>query len=314
MTIHDDKEIVAMSTAYILDDKEIYFDLLKGLNSFNNPRELLDINAVIMMIINIINNYFKSNKNAKYKDLLDALKEDIVQELTPKEERIRGVFGMILNEYLYLKSKNYNLTQKQYINLIRNYQSYNVKMQSGKFYMINEQERQAYMFLGITGLLDQKNREKIISAPINIKDIKGLGIGMCLEYSMLFQNLLSFLGYNTYMISGRFKKDDKEISGYHTWNVIESAGNFFIMDSINRILGPKIEGIQTSEELIKFGGVIVDGIEGFEPTYLSFFNTNQELKILAEMGKIERGEAKQYLNRLKIYKELHVGGEDKGGK
>lgn len=79
-----------------------------------------------------------------------------------------------------------------------------------------------------------------------ISNLKGSGAAMCVERSMLAQNLLKSLNINSYYkCSGIIKNESKEI---HSYNLIEYNNNYYIFDSSiptikNGVITPLITNI-----------------------------------------------------------------------
>ncbi len=62
-----------------------------------------------------------------------------------------------------------------------------------------------------------------------ISNLKGTGAAMCVERSALAQNLLHFLGINSFFkTSGIIRNNNKEV---HSYNLIEFAGKYYIFDT-----------------------------------------------------------------------------------
>lgn len=79
-----------------------------------------------------------------------------------------------------------------------------------------------------------------------VSTLKGTGAAMCVERSMLSQNLLKLLGYNTFYKTSCIEKNGKlEI---HAYNLLASDGKYYIFDSsiptkIDNVISPLITEI-----------------------------------------------------------------------
>ncbi len=252
-----------------------------------------------MDIANYILQYFKYSQDAKYLKLLEWLKEEEKRKIEEEErdksvdekeellnDVLRGEIGRIINDYLAFKRMKPDLTQEDYIN-------YRKKLKSEKFEELSEEEVEYVVWLN-------DNHKKIFQSPINIKDIKGLGVGKCTEHSILSQNILSFLGDNMYLISVRIVDfDNKEV--LHDLNIMERSGHYIIWDILNHITQEiESQGIQEPRNLLQFGKIVATE----KMTIISYFDEKEDLKELADAGKFFRADALTYLDRLLIYKEL----------
>ena len=126
-------------------------------------------------------------------------------------------------------------------------------------------KRQRYSMLDDE--MKEKMKEELEFVPIPISVIKGLGIGKCVELSLLSQNILSFLGYNTFMLQGTTILDDSKPTA-HQYNFIEKDGKYCIFDAALESVGI-ISKIKTPEDFLDFGEITLKGIHGQEITYLS---------------------------------------------
>lgn len=79
-----------------------------------------------------------------------------------------------------------------------------------------------------------------------ISDLQGTGAAMCVERAALAQNLLKFLGINSfYKTSGIIRNNNREV---HSYNLIEYNGKYYIFDTsipnlINNQVSPLIAEI-----------------------------------------------------------------------
>ena len=136
-----------------------------------------------------------------------------------------------------------------------------------------------------TGTAENKNRSFYLdrsssdSEDIHLNELKGKQIGVCAEKAAVAQNLLSFLGYESYLVASsncRLESPDKPDPGGHMFNIIKSGENQLIFDPTNSSLimeddgsvhtvMPAIYPLNTEEyQLIMNGGQVTvvhnDGI------------------------------------------------------
>ena len=143
--------------------------------------------------------------------------------------------------------------------------------------------------------------------PIPLSTVKGLGIGECLEMAMLSQNLLSFLGYNSFMILGKATNYKGEIEG-HAFNCLEKGGKYLIFDSA-MCFATITEDIKTPEDLLCFGEMSFKRGES-KVTYFSpkerekYKDPIKKMQALAVRGENYRNSAMLYLKKIEISKKL----------
>lgn len=87
------------------------------------------------------------------------------------------------------------------------------------------------------GKIQQKHGDSVFNDYYNkwfdISIFKNNSIAECTEYAALTQNLFSFLGANSYYVSGSFSSD-KGQSESHAYNLVQfDANSFFIVDTAN---------------------------------------------------------------------------------
>ena len=275
-------------TSYIMDDEDIYYEVVKRLI---DPKDRKTPAGIYQDIID----YFKYSENAKYKEILDYERIQIQKyffEADKKEidDLLRCDLGMSINCYKSLRSEYKNLTPREY-----------VRFRVG----LIDLGKRKLSDIEINMRMNVKERLKQIErTPLSIKDIKGLGVGKCVEHAMLTQNIFSFLGYNMFFISGGSFINNSKHSG-HSWNVLESNGNYFIKDVRNYLVDEKMEKIKEPYDLLRFGEMNFKTQSGTKLRYKSVFERYMDLKRAAKEGKIYRTEAKYYFERLEKYKELN---------
>ena len=80
------------------------------------------------------------------------------------------------------------------------------------------------------------DRSSSDSEDIHLNEFKGKRIAVCAEKAAVAQNLLSFLGYESELVSStkcRLESPDKDDQGGHMYNVITSGKNHLIFDPTN---------------------------------------------------------------------------------
>lgn len=165
---------------------------------------------------------------------------------------------------------------------------------------------------------DNDNREKLNSqieerenygniVPIPISSIKGLNIGECTEMALLSQNLLSFFGYNTFMVEGKtYNSENKK--EFHNFNFIEKDGKYFAFDSAMCFFGLAPE-IKTPEELLLFDEMTLNNnqksITYFSSRKSKIYNEpEKKLGILAERGANFRNTAMMDIKGILLSKKV----------
>lgn len=280
------KEIFGEITSYVIDDEQIYIDILNEILRFG----IEDIEKLIMSYtIFYFEGFSKDKKSAEFIDILDYL------EHTEKVDfLIRGKIAKLINEYLYLKNYKKGLSVKEYIDLRKKYLNAMQKEEENS----SKEENDALLFFYESGLLDKRTWNQVSNAPINIKDIKDLDIGMCVEKSMLTQNILSFLGYNAYLVNGRSQNNG------HVWNVIEQDGTYSILDTNQNLYGIEFGRFDNPRQLLTFGELQFIKANGTNLKYQSSYNKDDLGKIAAD-GKMYRYDASDFLERIDMYRQLH---------
>ena len=153
----------------------------------------------------------------------------------------------------------------------------------------------------------EKNEDKGAIVPIPISAIKGLNIGQCTEMSLLSQNVLSFLGYNTFLIKGE-ANDSKGNREAHNFNAMEKDGKYVIFDSAMLFCGLAPQ-IRTPEDLLIFDTMTLQNKEK-SITYfsnrrsISYENPQDKMKILSEKGEQYRNDVISDLKAIRLSKKL----------
>ena len=81
---------------------------------------------------------------------------------------------------------------------------------------------------------DVLNKESYREIILNdIEDLKEMNVATSLEYSLLAQNILTFLGYDAIFLIGSYKKIS--VNDFYSFNVIMIDNNYYLFDFYNPI-------------------------------------------------------------------------------
>lgn len=99
---------------------------------------------------------------------------------------------------------------------------------------------------------DGGEQDFLKGATLDISEICGYNVAKCTEHAMVTQNVLSFLGYESFMMAGKLKYNNTEA---HNFNVVKKNGKYYIIDTVNRIYNKHIETMDNkeAEELTSIG-------------------------------------------------------------
>lgn len=143
--------------------------------------------------------------------------------------------------------------------------------------------------------------------PIPISAIKGLRIGECTEMALMSQNLMSFLGYNIFMIEGKTINSIGEQEAHH-FNFIEKNGNYTVFDTATDFLAPAPD-IKTPEELLIFDEMNLQNKQQ-NRVYFSnrkakmYSNPEARIGLLAARGENFRNSAMSDLQGIRLSKRI----------
>ncbi len=193
----------------------------------NNLEIIKEKNGIsINSIMNLVRKYFDKSNESKYYDVILAL-EDFF-----KDNRDRIGFD---NVQLFIRyslpelicsynASNYddsiiNYTKKIYLKSLLNDSDiiYNVDFDDNKLFSV-----------------------------LKLSELKGTNAVACTEYSILLQNFLCFLGYNSYLIGGKVN------GGGHNYNVVEKDGKYRIID-VGQMVSDILPSINDPYDLLTFG-------------------------------------------------------------
>ena len=251
---------------YILDDEEALLDLIEFVRQ--NIDNQLTPAKIFNHIRDVVREYcLEKKQDAKYNEMIRHIKN-------PRED-----FAVILNQYLYFQSKGLNISQEEFMQFYISYKKGTLKLDD------NEKNRRVIELFSQYEIENQYRLNDLIS----IRDIKGLGIGECVEIAGLSQNMLSFLGFNSFMLAGMY--DDEP----HQFNAVEINGKYCLFDASANCSG-LMDFIKKPEDLLSFGK---------KGSYTSCKRNLSEIKELAKKGKDYRINCNKKLIQLQKYNELH---------
>lgn len=108
----------------------------------------------------------------------------------------------------------------------------------------------------------------------DICSLKGLGIGACLERSLLSQNLLTFFGYESYKLNG-FAND---INNPHAFNVISTSTEpkkFYIFDTAMKCKS-KLVSANSIDDIINMKDIVLVNKKNDKVKYTTSLALNKE--------------------------------------
>ena len=229
---------------YYHNDNEIY-DIVINLIRNNMDKKGFSINCMMR----IIRDYFYSNANSPYKDLYDFYKAAL-----PNDPRfLRENLPYILTNYKF-SNWDGDITEfgKAYLYNI----AYN-RTGNEKYKEISEKYSKS---------LDWDKLDEIGDIELNLSEIKGAGLAACTEYAFLEQNILSFLGFDTYMVGGKILNQNGREEA-HNFNVLrKNDGKFAIVDTA-QIVKQVLPEISSPEELINLENIEAINGNGNKITY-----------------------------------------------
>ena len=229
---------------YIMDDKATYEILINYFRNNMNKRGIR-----IEGLIQIARDYFKVDENSIYYELSEYLKK-----FSPGNPYFaRETMPYIISEY---SNSKFNGSVKDFgIGHLHHW------INSGyKFDALDIDE------------LDKKYFESIDWEKLNgdteipISKLKGSGIAACTEYSILTQNLLAFLGVDTYLFGGELDIAGKKEG--HNFNVIRTRnGGYQIIDSAQIAYG-NIEKATSLDDIRNMENILIKGFDAAELRYI----------------------------------------------
>ena len=221
---------------YSMDLIDIYDELVDLIRN-NMDKQGISINETIK----IVTDYYKYDENnAKYKDVIEFLKENDFNN-----QQIQKYLRESLPELL--QYKKHSSFDGSLIDLIK----------AKSHYFSHKDDELAKKF---HDSVDWDYLDNHTNIEVNLSDLKGNGIAMCTEKAMTIQNLFSFLGYDSYMIGGVLKNKTNNKSEGHNFNIIKTQKGYFIVDAAQcskKFLGDNFN-------LKDFGKINIDGVNGLQ--------------------------------------------------
>lgn len=216
-------------------DTSIYEELI------NLVRENMDKKGFsFKLLIQKVRKYFQLDENSKYFELSQYLKT-----LAPKDPYFaREELPYIIKDY---NNSNYS---GSLMDFGMGYMQHWYKNRGYKTNNPNIEELDEKYYKSIDW---DKSEDGDIILPISA--IKGSGIAACTEYSILTQNCLAFLGYDTYLLGGELAVGEKQEQ--HNFNVVRmpSDGRYAIVDSAQYVACKKIENASKIDDIRNMQGV-----------------------------------------------------------
>lgn len=229
---------------YIMDDKIIYEILINYLRNNMDERGVR-----IKGLIQIVRDYFKVDENSIYYELSEYLKK-----FSPRDPYFaRETMPYIISEY---SNSNFNGSVKDFgighlhhwINSSYNYDALDIDELDKKYFES----------------IDWENLNGDMEIPIS--KLKGSGIAACTEYSILTQNLLAFLGLETYLLGGELDIGDKKEG--HNFNIIRARnGGYQIIDSAQIVYG-NIENATSLDDIRNMKNIPIKRFGATELRYI----------------------------------------------
>ena len=212
---------------YYHDDTEIYsivIDLIR--KNMDKP------GFGIRSMMRIIRDYFSISEDSPYKELYDFYKK-----MLPNQPYfLREHLPYILSNY---KCSNFDgdFTEfgKAYL--------YNIAYHSTKkdeYKDASERYRNS---------LDFDKLDKMGDIRLNLSEIKGAGLAACTEYAFLEQNILSFLGFEVYMVGGKIKRENGQEEA-HNFNVVRRSDGIFEIIDTAQVVRLELPTVHDPEQLI----------------------------------------------------------------
>ena len=186
------------------------------------------------LLIQKVRKYFQLDECSKYFELSQYLKAINPQDPYFARETLPYIIQDYANSDYTGSLKDFGMGYMQHWYKNRGYKTDNPN--------IDELDEKYYKSIDW-----DKSEDGDIVLPISA--IKGSGIAACTEYSILTQNCLSFLGYDTYFLGGELAVKEKHEQ--HNFNVIRrhSDGRYAIVDSAQYVAGKKIENASNIDDI-----------------------------------------------------------------
>ena len=196
----------------------------------------------------------------------------------------------------FIKDKKVN-SFEEFVNLVGNF--VDEYLNTNKYHEFEETAGRAHMYSPI--LKNDEEYHKEIRKH-SITDFYANGIGACMEYTVLAQNILATFGYETYAVLGTIETD--KIDGFHAFNCIDfdeinTLVDFSLMTVRYNIDGNIIPGTPYMIDLTK------EEIEAFQEAERLEFEEKELLNINNKDIETKNIRTRAYTPyRCKLYDEL----------
>lgn len=218
---------------YRMDDITIYEKLI---DLVRNNMDKSGFN--FKRLIQIVRDYFKIDENSIYYELSEYLKS-----INPNNPYFaREIMPYIINEYI---NSNFEGSLKDFgIGYLHHWVNKRYQYDVPDIDELDEKYFKS---------VDWKKLDGDTELPISA--IKGAGIAACTEYSILTQNSLAFLGYDTYLLGGQLAVGDREEE--HNFNIRKTPnGKYEIIDSAQLVCG-RIENASSVDDIRNLENLVV---------------------------------------------------------
>ena len=182
--------------------------------------------------------YFQEDKKQKYYKITELFKKIGGDKKTRyAREKVPHVI------HLYEQAEGFDGTLDDFVTgyLLFEHISHNPKLEQ---IMDNPNEIELYQkFKKVI------SPEDFVSAyTIPLSKIKGLGIGACTEKSLLIQNCMAFLGFETYVLGGNITHDG--VGEGHNFNVVKrNSDTFSLIDVAQFLTIPEIPEVHSIKDV-----------------------------------------------------------------
>lgn len=236
------------------DDGALYMvdniDDLYG-NLIDTIRKNIDKHGIpLSIVLKKVKNYFAESETSQYSELIKYMKQSF-----PNDKYIAREFLPYIIQYYNCSNYDGNITD------------------FGKAFMWNrfgsEEWKKAHS-AEIAKYSSSVDWKKAYSSNVcKLSSLKGAGIAACTEMSMVMQNCLVFLGFESYIIAGKLSNGKSEEE--HNFNVTkDSQGSYKIVDGAQDTI-IKLEDISSPERLLYLDGIEGTNCYGESISYTSYY-------------------------------------------
>ena len=154
----------------------------------------------------------ENEKNpGKYNDALLKLKEKVINIYKKNLNNGKDYRDFLLDRLSEYTSVNYNGDFEEFLKA-RFISELPEDLKEEKIIIDNDNE-----YLSLYKKYLEAVNNKTDNNVVDLTEIEGFGTGKCLEMSMLSQNMLSFVGYDSYKLGGYFNKNKNNL---HAYNIV----------------------------------------------------------------------------------------------